>query len=144
MAKRYFNGAHANPDWQELESLAAKKERGHGWYTFCKKVRAERGNVCEVCGQPEMTAEEKAALSLKERQHRELHLHHIKKLKNYRHLRFERSNVVVVCIGCHERLEPLPEVEQRALIQKRFETLPEQVQKAQLEKNQPPFPDRLF
>jgi len=116
MAKRYFNGAHANTDWQELESLSAKTERGHGWYSFCKRVRAERGNVCELCGQPEMTPQVKAALSRKERQQRELHLHHIKKLKNYRHLRFERDNVVVACVRCHKRLEPLAEIEQRALI----------------------------
>jgi len=77
----------------------------HGWSTFCKTVRAERGNKCEVCGVPEPTKEEKALLTRKERQKRELHLHHVKKLKTHRHLRFERSNVVVCCVECHKELD---------------------------------------
>ncbi len=57
MAKKYFNGAHCNTDWGELESEAAKRERGRGWYTFCKTVRAERGNRCEICGIEALSAE---------------------------------------------------------------------------------------
>ena len=103
--KRYFNGSHCNQDWQELESAEAKSIRGHGWSTFRYTVRAERGNKCEVCGVPELTKEEKASLTRKERQQRELHLHHIKKLKTHRHLRFERSNIIVCCVPCHKKLE---------------------------------------
>ena len=105
MAKRYFDGAHANQDWQELESPEGKRERGHGWYMFCKKVRAERGNKCEVCGIVELTKAERSLLSREERQRRELQLHHIKKLRTHRHLRFERSNVIVCCQPCHKQLE---------------------------------------
>jgi len=105
MAKRYFNGAHSNPDWQQLESTEAKSARGRGWYTFCKTVRAERGNKCEVCGIRELTREERASLTRAERQRRELHLHHVKKLRTHRHLRFERSNVIVCCQPCHKTLE---------------------------------------
>ena len=105
MAKKYFNGANANQDWQELESPEARSERGHGWYAFCKTVRAERGNKCEICGVAELTKEERVLLSRDERQRRELHLHHIKKLRTHRHLRFERSNVIVCCQPCHKRIE---------------------------------------
>ena len=103
--KRYFNGANCNQDWQELESPEAKRERGRGWYTFSKAVRGERGNRCEICGVPELTRDEKASLTRKERQKRALHLHHIKKLKTNRHLRFERSNVIVCCQPCHKERE---------------------------------------
>jgi hypothetical protein len=108
MAKQYFNGAHANPDWRELESEQAKRERGRGWYTFCKTVRNERGNKCEVCDILEVAKEERAALSRPERQQAELHLHHIKKLRTHRHLRFERANVIVCCQKCHKELENTP------------------------------------
>jgi hypothetical protein len=105
MAEKYFNGAHCNTDWQELESETAKRERGRGWYTFCKTVRAERGNRCEICGIEALSAEERAQLTRRERQQRELHLHHKRKLRIFRHLRFERSNVVVCCIPCHKKME---------------------------------------
>ena len=105
MAKRYFDGGHANPDWQALESEEAKRLRGRGWYTFCKTIRAERGNRCEVCGALELTGEERNRLARAERQRRELHLHHLKKLRTHRQLRFERSNVVVCCQSCHKELE---------------------------------------
>jgi hypothetical protein len=105
MAKKYFNGSHSNPDWQELELDEAKRERGHGWYTFCKKVRAERGNKCEVCGVPGLPKEQRAGLTRKEQQRRELQLHHLKKLRTHRHLRFERCNVIVCCVHCHKKLE---------------------------------------
>ena len=101
----YFSGERSNADWQELESPEAKSARGRGWYTFCKTVRAERGNKCEVCGVPELTKEQRASLTREERQRRELHLHHVKKLKTHRHLRFERSNVIVCCQPCHSELE---------------------------------------
>jgi hypothetical protein len=105
VAKRYFNAAHCNPDWHSLESQTAMRERGRGWSTFCKAVRAERGNKCEICGLEEMSCEQKAQLTRPERQRRELHLHHKQKVRLYRHLRFERGNVVVCCIACHLKLE---------------------------------------
>ena len=105
MAKKYFNGAHCNPEWNGLESEPTMRERGRGWSTFCKVVRAERGNKCEVCATEELSPEAKAQLTRLERQRRELHLHHKQKLSMFRHLRFERSNVVVCCVTCHLKLE---------------------------------------
>jgi hypothetical protein len=105
MAKKYFNAAHCNEGWAELESDTAKRERGHGWSTFCKTVRGERGNRCEICGVEELSKDARAQLSRRDRQRFELHLHHKLKLSMYRHLRFERSNVVVCCVPCHKKLE---------------------------------------
>lgn len=105
MAKKYFNASHCNEGWFDLESDSAKRERGRGWSTFCKAVRAERGNRCEVCGLEELSREAKALLSRRDRQRFELQLHHKLKLRMYRHLRFERSNVIVCCLTCHKKLE---------------------------------------
>jgi hypothetical protein len=107
VVKRYFNGARANPDWKEMESSEAKRERGRGWYSFCKAVRRERENKCEVCGVPELTREQRSLLTRKDRQRQELQLHHVKKLRTHRHLRFERGNVVVCCLECHKVLEDM-------------------------------------
>lgn len=93
MAK-YFTGERCNPDWQVMESEAAKRLRGAGWPTFIRKVRAERGNCCELCGVPHGKS-----------QQTELHVHHILKVCTHRHLRFERSNVIVLCEPCHKKHE---------------------------------------
>ncbi|MGH9424803.1 MAG: hypothetical protein ACRD2L_00630 [Terriglobia bacterium] len=52
-----------------------------------------------------MTKQERKRVSRAERQRTELQLHHIKKLRDHRHLRFERCNVIVCCQKCHKELE---------------------------------------
>jgi len=102
---RYFRGSRTNADWQELESEDARRARGQGWPTFRKTVKAERGDRCEVCGVRALSPEQKKQFTRAERQFNNLHLHHIQKIRTHRHLRFERSNVVVCCQPCHVFLE---------------------------------------
>jgi hypothetical protein len=96
MAKKYFNGAHCNQDWQQLESKEAKSMRGRGWITFRKLILSERGLLCQSCRLPFVKSK--------------LELHHIKKLSTHRQLRFERSNVFVCCQECHSTLENMEDV----------------------------------
>lgn len=59
---------------------------------FSRIVIQERGNKCGECGVPA-------------RQRKDLQIHHIYKQRTHRHLRFERSNMVVCCQKCHTKLE---------------------------------------
>ena len=95
MSKQYFNGSHCNMKWMELESEEAKHTREVvGWAKFRRIVLEDRGNKCEFCGQVGNRKPNGVVGDA-------LHLHHEKKLSSYRHLRFERSNIVVCCQKCH-------------------------------------------
>ena len=91
----YFRGLRCNQDWQELESEEAKHLRGHGPSYFKNLLIAERGRVCEGCKKKVLG---KGFFN-------GLHVHHLLKIRTHRHLRFERSNVMLVCRGCHKELE---------------------------------------
>ena len=86
------------PGWEQLESDQAKRLRGKGWSSFARLVKKERGERCQICG----TSQNRQISS---RTHLELHVHHILKVRTHRHLRFERSNVAVVCQDCHDKAE---------------------------------------
>lgn len=93
---KYFRGIKSNSGWFEKESQTARSERGHGWLTFRRKVIAERGMKCEHCGA------ELKDLWIKGKT---LDVHHKIKIRLARHLRFERSNVLVLCQPCHVKFE---------------------------------------
>ncbi len=97
----YFTGKRCNQDWEKLETPEAKVLRGHGWWNFRKAVIQERGWRCEVCGRPP----DQIPGFDPRWPNRLLHLHHQVKVRKARQLRFERSNVVVCCPGCHVRVE---------------------------------------
>lgn len=97
----YFTGKRCNQDWMERETNEARIIRGHGWWNFRKAVIQERGWRCQVCG---ISPDQIPGFNPK-RPNRLLHIHHLEKVRKARHLRFERSNVVVCCQRCHVRLE---------------------------------------
>lgn len=98
-------GVYVKQSWELLESAQAKHDRGRGWYSFCKIVKAERNYTCEHCGDKEFLRELRSLLSRKDRQRITFHLHHKKKLRTNRHLKFERSNIILCCQVCHNELE---------------------------------------
>ena len=75
-------------NWQELESAEAKSLRGRGWSTFVRTIRKERGEICPLCDSV-----------------RNLEAHHIFPVRFFRHLRFERWNVIILCQRCHKLAE---------------------------------------
>jgi hypothetical protein len=79
-------------DWEKLESPEARIERGKGYQNFMRTIRVERMFACERCGVEHN----------QERQQEWLHIHHIVKAKTARHLRFERSNIRLLCQACHK------------------------------------------
>lgn len=112
MARYAFK--RCNPGWEALESLEARSLRGRGWYTFARTVREERGNKCQVCGKSGLTREQKMLIPKRERHLGQLHVHHIIRVLEARHLRFERENVLVLCQFHHKQLEKLePELQRR-------------------------------
>jgi hypothetical protein len=72
---------------------------------FRKRVRAERGECCEVCGTPGPTPAELATMTPTERSRRTLHLHHKSKQRTHPEIRCKRENLVLCCQPCHVRLE---------------------------------------
>lgn len=91
MANDYFRGVLSNRNWPSFESLAAKNLRGQGWHNFRKFMFQLRGRYCECCKLPGA--------------YKWLQLHHIKRIAEYRHLRFEPSNIIICCNDCHSMLE---------------------------------------
>lgn len=77
--------------WETLESPEARIARGKGYPVFVQTIRIERMFACERCGIEHN----------QEIQQEWLHLHHIKKVKTHRHLKFEKSNVRLLCQSCH-------------------------------------------
>ena len=96
----YFRGDRCNEAWELLESVEAKRLRGGGWRKFCSMIRRERGAVCQRCGRPEDWT----------RQQTKLHVHHVLKVRTHRHLRFEKSNVFILCQPCHVKHEMVSEI----------------------------------
>ena len=92
---RYFTGSRCNQSWEQLESYTARYLRGKGWSTFRRLLLSSRGLRCESC-------KEGFAAS-------KLDIHHIKKIRLARHLRFEESNCIICCKKCHSMLEWLGE-----------------------------------
>jgi 5-methylcytosine-specific restriction endonuclease McrA len=75
-------------NWHELQSPEARSLQGHGWPQFSRNVRQERGNRCQLCNST-----------------RNLQVHHILRVRFFRHLRFERWNVIALCQPCHKDAE---------------------------------------
>jgi hypothetical protein len=90
---------NCNLGWEKLESDEAKHIRGSGWPNFSRMIRRERGNKCQVCGIE-----------------KNLEVHHILDVRHFRHLRFERSNVIVLCQYHHGKSE-CGEISRDTLIQ---------------------------
>ena len=82
-----------SPEWMKLESEFHRHIRGKGWYSFRRMIMDKRGYKCQKCG----NAGSCSSIT------KGLHLHHIKSQKKYRHLKFEPSNVVILCRECHNR-----------------------------------------
>lgn len=80
---------------------------------FKRRVRAERGEHCEVCGTPGPTQEELAAMSGQELSRRRLHLHHKNKQRTHPQMRCDRENIIVCCQACHVRMEAELNIELR-------------------------------
>lgn len=89
--KRYWKKEN-DPNWELLESVEAKRLRGHGWFYFRRILIAERDMKCERC-----------QVALKELwlKGKTLDIHHKVKQRGSRHLRFEKSNCRVLCQPCH-------------------------------------------
>ena len=81
-----------NQGWELLETPTAKRLRGGGWGKFSRAIIKSRGRCCEVCG---VGGDKKHRLAC----------HHMKTVRTHRHLRFETSNIVVVCPWCHSKME---------------------------------------
>jgi hypothetical protein len=71
-----------NQDWMSLESVEARRLRGHGIFEFTTTIRQERNNKCR-CGKS-----------------KGLRLYHVLPATTHRQLRFERSNVLLLCPNC--------------------------------------------
>ena len=86
----YFRGPRCNQDWFELESVEAKRLRGRGFMSFVALIHRERPKRCEGrCGV-----------------HRSaLNVYHVLGPIAHRHLRFERSNVLLLCKECKVKFE---------------------------------------
>jgi hypothetical protein len=80
---------------------------------FRKRVRAERGQCCEVCGTPGPTPAELTTMTPTERSRRTLHLHHKSKQRTHPEIRCKRENLVLCCQPCHVRLEAELNIELR-------------------------------
>lgn len=72
----------SSPDRQRLYS-------GHEWKSLVKRIYARDGYKCRRCGLPKSHK-------------RKLHAHHIKLWSQYPELRFEDTNLVTLCKGCHD------------------------------------------
>jgi hypothetical protein len=103
------------PCQRRWESERAAKRRPSAKVNdkFRKRVRAERGNCCEVCGTPGPTQDELATMTPGERSRRTLHLHHKSKQRTHPEIRCERKNLVLCCQPCHVRLEAELNIELR-------------------------------
>jgi len=88
MPSNYFRSPRCNPDWEDLESVEAKRLRGHGSYSFRKMIISERGEKCQDCGIEQADAK------------RKIQIFHIHSRQTHRHLSFERSNVLFLCQPC--------------------------------------------
>lgn len=82
-----------SPKWMELESAFHRSIRGKGWWNFRKMIFDKRGYKCQKCGDTGSGG----------RRFKGLHVHHIKDQKKHKHLKFEPSNVVILCQECHNR-----------------------------------------
>jgi len=74
-------------------------------YKFRKRIRAERGNECEICGRHGLSQDEWLAMSAAEKSMATLHVHHKNKQRTHPQIRCDRDNLVLCCQSCHVRLE---------------------------------------
>lgn len=81
---------------REEERAANRRPSAKVNSNFRKRVRAERGDRCEVCGK---TALEEAQNG------RILHLHHKNKQRMHPEIRCDRANIILCCESCHVQLE---------------------------------------
>ena len=71
------------------------------WYNFRQAILKERNEKCEHCGKT------LAELRLEfPRCQNQLQVAHIKSVLTFPKLRFERSNVELLCQACHEKADP--------------------------------------
>jgi hypothetical protein len=77
-----FRGPRCSAGWMALESEDARRLRGHGIFEFNSLIRRQRNNKCP-CGRTTR-----------------LKLYHLMPPTTHRELRFERSNVKLLCVAC--------------------------------------------
>ena len=77
---------------------------GIGWQNFSRRIRTERGQKCEHCGATlaELQARFPSCTNW-------LQVAHKKSARAYPELRWDKSNLEVLCQACHEIADPFHE-----------------------------------